>query len=205
MTSVAFYFDPACPWTWATSRWLVDVAPRRDLDVRWLTFSLRHGNRDREIPEQYRAPMDAQFRGLRVIEAARDRHGDEVVGRLYTALGARIHHDGDVMLEDLAGAVAEAGVDESALSAAEDPSWDAVIEASTDKATGLVGEDVGIPIIVIDGAPATFSGPIVSPAPTGDDALALWDAFASLSRLDGVYEIKRSRTGGPQLPARPAV
>ena len=30
-----YYFDPACPFTWRTSRWLVAVAPERDVTVRW--------------------------------------------------------------------------------------------------------------------------------------------------------------------------
>lgn len=32
--AVEFWFDPGCPFTWRTSRWLLDVATRRGLDVR---------------------------------------------------------------------------------------------------------------------------------------------------------------------------
>jgi protein-disulfide isomerase-like protein with CxxC motif len=200
--NVDFYFDPACPWTWITSRWIVEVAPERDLDITWKTFSLRHRNRESLSPN-FEPMLNQQWRGLRVIEAARAAYGNESVGRLYTAIGARIHHDGDTYLEGLAEAVAEADVDDSVLTHADDASWDHGIELSTDEGHAIVGDDVGIPIIVIDGSRSTFFGPVVSPAPAGDDALKLWDAFQALSELDGVYEIKRSRSTGPQFGPRP--
>jgi mycothiol-dependent nitroreductase-like protein len=207
MTPVEFYFDVSCPWTWMTSRWITDVAPQRDLDVTWRTYSLKIRNEGREIPPQFAEPMAAQFRALRVIEAARAAHGDDVVGPLYTQIGARIHHDGDRMLDGLADAVGAAGVDLAVMDAADDETWDAVVRASTDTAVQLVGEDVGIPIVRLAGTP-TFSGPIVSPAPRGDAAAKLWDAFVALEQFDGVYEIKRSRMSGgqrikPQFGPRP--
>ena len=33
--SATFFFDPLCPWTWVTARWLVDVADRRGFPVAW--------------------------------------------------------------------------------------------------------------------------------------------------------------------------
>lgn len=205
MTAIDFYFDPGCPWTWITSRWVTEVAPKRELDVRWLIFSLKYKNRDADIPEQFREPMERQYRALRVIEAAREHHGDEVVGRLYTAIGARVHHDGDGLLDGLADAVAEAGVDASVLDAAEDTRWDEIIERSTEAGQALVGDDVGVPIIVVPGARSTYFGPMMSPAPTGEDALIVWDALVAMSRVDGVYELKRTRQVGPQFGARPTV
>jgi hypothetical protein len=208
MTSVDFYFDVACPWTWMTSRWMVDVAPQRDLDVTWRTYSLKIRNEGGDTPPQYAATMAAQFRGLRVIEAARAAYGDDVVGPLYTQIGARIHHDGDRLLEGLDAAVKAAGVDLAVIDAADDERWDAVVRASTDAAVALAGEDVGVPVIYLAGTP-TFSGPIMSPAPHGEDAAKLWDAFVTLKQFDGVYEIKRSRRRDghgikPQLGPRPA-
>ena len=37
---VDFYFDPACPWCWVTSRWLTDVSTQRDITINWQPFSL---------------------------------------------------------------------------------------------------------------------------------------------------------------------
>ena len=42
---VQFWFDPACPFCWVTSRWLVRVAAHRDLDVEWLPISPAHEER----------------------------------------------------------------------------------------------------------------------------------------------------------------
>jgi hypothetical protein len=58
-----------------------------------------------------------------------------------------------------------------------------------------VGDDVGVPVIRYNGN--AFFGPVVTPAPTGDDALRLWDGFALVLTVPGVYEIKRTRTSGP--------
>jgi len=33
VTPVDFFFDPGCPWTWVTSRWLVEAATERDLTI----------------------------------------------------------------------------------------------------------------------------------------------------------------------------
>ena len=67
----------------------------------------------------------------------------------------------------------------------------------------IVGKKVGIPIVVIDGAVSTYFGPVLSPAPTGDDALKLWDAYVVLGSVSGVYEIKRAREVEPLFGPRP--
>lgn len=203
--TVDFYFDPGCPWTWMTSRWAVEAAEARGVEIQWRTYSLKVKNADNpNLPEMYRERQEAQFGALRVIEAARAAHGNEAVGRLYTQLGAIIHHDGDVAVGGLAGAIAAAGLGPELLAAADDDRWDDGIVASTAQARSLVGEDVGVPILVFEGSTNTYFGPVVSPAPTGQDALDLWDALVALSRIPGVYEIKRSRSGGPQLGPRPS-
>ena len=42
-------------------------------------------------------------------------------------------------------------------------------------------------------------GPIVNPAPKGDDADRLLEALLVLLDVPGVYEVKRSRTGPPDF------
>jgi 2-hydroxychromene-2-carboxylate isomerase len=198
MTDVDFWFDPACPWTWITSRWMVGVADKRHLNVNWRTFSLLHHNGD-NIPEQFKAPLVAQWRALRVIEAARAGYGNDAVGALYTAFGERIHLHEDPLLDGLVEAVEVAGVDPTVLAHAEDDSWDHGIRESTEAGSTLVGKDVGIPIIRPAGAKSVMFGPVMSPAPKGDDALKVWDAYVLLTEVDGVYEVKRTREIGPEF------
>jgi protein-disulfide isomerase-like protein with CxxC motif len=199
VTPVQFHFDPGCPWTWITSRWLVEVAPQRELRVAWQPFSLRYHNKANPDYDWVRDELDAQHPAMRVIMSVRQHRGNEAVGRLYTALGTRIHHDGDEFLRGpgLADAIAAAGLPAEVLDAAVDESWDPLIEESTDQAVSIVGDQAGIPIIAIDGAATIYFGPVLSPAPTGQAALELWDAFATLCRTPGIYEIKRTRNVKP--------
>jgi hypothetical protein len=201
--AVQFYFDPVCPWTWITSRWLVEVAEHRDLQITWNQFSLRYHNKTNPAYDWLREEMEDQHPGVRVLAATNQLHGNAAVGRLYTTLGTIIHHDGDERLTRLAEGIAAAGLPVDLIDAGSDTSWDAVIIESTDRAVDLVGKDAGIPIVVIDGANHTYFGPVLSPAPTGAKALELWDAFVVLGSIDGIYEIKRTRDVRPLMPSRP--
>jgi hypothetical protein len=206
MTSaLEFFFDPACPWTWITSRWVVEVSEQRNLPITWQLFSLRYHNKDNPGYDWIRERLDDQLGGLRVLAAAHKHHGNDAVGRLYTALGTLIHYDDDEHLTRLADAIAAAGLPAELIDERDDDTWDAFIEESTERGRAIVGKDSGIPIVVIDDAKHTFFGPVLSPAPTGDDALKLWDAYVALCSIDGVYEIKRGREVGPQLGPRPQI
>jgi hypothetical protein len=42
-----------------------------------------------------------------------------------------------------------------------------------------------------------FFGPVISPAPKGEEAGKLWDGVVNVASYPGFFEIKRSRTVGP--------
>ena len=176
-----------------TSRWVVDVAPQRDVAVRWRAFSLAMADD---------GPLDGPGHGaLRVVEAVWAEHGDEPIGRLYTELGRRFHLEDDQSLDAVAAAVEAAGLDRRFADAAGEARWDAEIRGSMDDAIEHVGTDVGLPILVFrDGERvAGTSGPVMSPSAKGDEGLRIWDSVVGLVFSPSFFELKRSRTVGPQL------
>ena len=201
---IDFFFDPGCPWTWISSRWLLDVASRRtDLDLRWRTFSLRMAALDEEDDGD---PGDtASHRALRVVEAVWAEHGWDPIGPLYTALGTLVHHNGDPELTRLPAALEHVGLDPEFSADADALRWDAEIRGSMADATAIVGDEVGLPVITIedgDARPGLF-GPVLSPAPVGAEADALFDAFLTAARSPGFFELKRTRDRSPSLGPRP--
>jgi hypothetical protein len=75
--------------------------------------------------------------------------------------------------------------------------YDEALRASHASGIQLVGQDVGTPIIAIEGK--AFFGPVVSAIPRGEAALTLWDGLQLLAQTDGFYELKRSRDTRPRF------
>ena len=202
--TIEFFFDPSCPWTWMTSRWLVDAAAQTDREITWRNLSLGVINAGREIPEKYRAPMKAAHRAHRIIAAMRADDRNDEIGDYYTEWGRRFHHDRAEPTEELAVTVAAASGADQWMAAADDERWDADIEASTKEGQDLAGgSDVGSPIVVVGEPRTRLFGPIVSPPPSGDDAVALLEHVLAVAALPAFYELKRGRQGGPQFGPRP--
>ena len=193
-----FWFDPICPWAWMTSRWMTEVERVRDVDVRWHVMSLSVLNEGREdLPERYRDLMDRGWGPVRVVTAARAAHGEEVVKPLYDAIGTRFHPGGrgDDHAGVLAEALAEVGLPAELADAATSDEHDADLRASHQRAIDLVGDEVGTPVVAVNGT--AFFGPVMTPAPKGEDAGRLWDGFVLVTSVPGFYELKRTRTQGP--------
>jgi 2-hydroxychromene-2-carboxylate isomerase len=190
------WFDPACPWAWITSRWLLEVEKVRPVEVRWHVMSLAVLNEDKDIPDDYRESLKSAWGAVRVCVAAERRFGPEVLGDLYTALGTRFHNGKQERDDEtVRAALADAGLPEDLLGAAASTDYDEALRASHAEAMKLVGEDVGTPVIQVEGV--SFFGPVVTPVPRGEDAGRLWDGVRLVAGTDGFFELKRTRTRRP--------
>ncbi|MEZ0095696.1 DsbA family protein [Streptacidiphilus sp. EB129] len=199
-----FWFDPLCPWAWMTSRWMLEVEKQRPVTVSWHVMSLAVLNSGREdLPEKYRDFLAEAWGPVRVCIAAAQKHGDEVLGALYTALGTRFHNQGlPRTRETIEAALAEAGLPVELADAAESTEFDTDLKISHHEGISLVGEDVGTPVIAVPGPTGeriAFFGPVVTPAPRGEAAARLWDGTLLVASTPGFYEIKRTRTAGPNF------
>jgi hypothetical protein len=194
MTNADFWFDPLCPFAWISSRWMLEVEKVRDVQVTWRVMSLAYLNQDKDIPDDYRERLKDAWQPVRVLAAAEERHGNEALLPLYTALGNRIHREGRSADRGLiAEALAEAGLDADLVDAMDDASYDHAVVKSHREGMDQVGDDVGTPTISFQGS--AFFGPVLSKIPRGEDAGVLWDGCVAVSRFPYFYELKRSRTG----------
>jgi hypothetical protein len=94
-TRVDFWFDPICPWAWITSRWMLEVQKVRPVTTTWHVMSLSVLNEDKEgLSERYRESMRSAWGPVRVLTAAEQAHGPEVLLPLYNAAVRASHADG---------------------------------------------------------------------------------------------------------------
>jgi hypothetical protein len=155
--------------------------------------------------------MDRAWGPVRVIIAAAQAHGPSVIKPLYDAMGTRIHLGGekdageDNTGEDKTGedkyvtmigpALEECGLPGELARFANSQEVDAELRASHQRGMDLVGQDVGTPVICVEGV--AFFGPVVTPAPKGESAGRLWDGCLLVAGTPGFFEIKRTRTQDP--------
>jgi protein-disulfide isomerase-like protein with CxxC motif len=194
MTQADFWFDPLCPFAWISSRWILEVEEVRDIDVTWHVMSLAYLNQDKDIPDEYREMLEPAWGPVRVLVAAEQEHGSDVLLPLYTAMGTRIHNGGRTITRELiAEAVAEVGLEPALVDAMDDVSLDHAVAKSHHEGMDQVGDDVGTPTISFEGS--AFFGPVLSKIPRGEEAGALWDGCVAVAKFPYFYELKRSRTG----------
>ena len=195
-STAEFWFDPLCPWAWMASRWMEEVERVRPVDVTWSVMSLAVLNEGRDLPDEYRDLMDRGWGPVRVIVAAAQEYGDKVVKPLYDAMGTRIHVQGEKDFDAvIAAALDEVGIDGALSRFAGSDAVDDLLRASHERGISLVGDEVGTPVVAVNGV--AFFGPVVSPAPKGEDAGRLWDGCVLVAGTPGFFELKRSRDVGP--------
>ncbi|HEX2700322.1 MAG TPA: hypothetical protein VHM89_08995 [Acidimicrobiales bacterium] len=208
MPDVEYFWDPACPWSWVTSRWMVNVLVEQPMEVDWRFISLRMINEgkdyEQDFPEGHKRVHQRGLELLRVAAAVRAELGGDLVLPFYTAVGTRIHVEKDptsldgpagirAVLRDLRYPVDLAG-------AADSEEYDDVIRADSEDALERCGGNIGTPVISFlppDGP--SFFGPVISRAPKGREAVELWNAVCTLGTNEFFSELKRSTRGRPEF------
>ena len=164
----------------------------RPVDVRFHQMSLAYLNEDKPTDAAGQAKRDEGRRVGRVVMAARQKFGPEILPSLYGELGRRFHNQG--LPRDRAtveAALVAAGLPVELAEAMSDATLDEAIKVSHHEGMDQVGMDVGTPVISVGGV--AFFGPVVTPAPVGEDAGRLWDGVVLVAGTPGFFELKRSR------------
>ena len=199
---VQFWFDPLCPWAWITSRWMLEVEKVRPVRTDWRIMSLAYLNliqhEGKGLTDEYLEGMKKAWGPIRVVAAAAQHSGQDILGPLYTAIGTRLHVEGRRQdPQVIPDALAEVGLPASLAAAADSDHLDQLIKDSHNEAFDQVGIDVGTPVIRIAGN--TIFGPVITPAPRGEAAGRLYDGVALVTATDGFFELKRSRDRKPSF------
>ncbi len=182
-----------CPWAYQTSKWIREVRAERGFSIDWRFFSLEEINREDGKKHPWEREWSYGWGMMRVAALLRRTSMDDC-DRFYEAAGRALHEDGrkphrpevaEQILSDL-------GLDPGLVNVAiHDSTTHDEVKADHDAVVSSGG--FGVPTIVFpDGA--HVYGPVVAPAPTGDDALALWDLTVAYSKVPFLYEIKTPKS-----------
>lgn len=197
-TTVRIWFDPACPFAWITSRWLLELEALGEVRTHMSVMSLAVLDEHNEVPAEYRVRLNSFWGAVRLAVAVESHRGQGALRDLYTALGSIRHVEGQPLdARALHRALDETGLPLDLADVAVDPAWDQVVRASHDEGVSLVGADVGTPILQTpEGA---IFGPILTKIPRGADASRLWANVRALVADENFFELKRTRDRTPEF------
>jgi 2-hydroxychromene-2-carboxylate isomerase len=193
--TVAFYFDPMCPYAYQSSVWIREVRRALGLEITWRFFSLEEVNLVAGKAHPWERPWSYGFGQMRVGALIRRELGNDALDRWYAAVGNAFFYDGmkTHVREVHARVIADAGFDASFVerAVADDSTLTEVRDEHRDAVTRYGAH--GVPTLVLEGDYALY-GPVVVPAPVGNDAVALWELVRAMPRFPQLYELRHPKT-----------
>jgi hypothetical protein len=196
--NIEFYFDPSCPFCWITSRWLLQISTKRDVNIKWTPFSLALKNNELKEDAELTPYTDSHVsahRVLRVMVAA-EKLGTPIID-LYTRFGISFHLGEEKLNNELISEILkEYKLPNELLSEADNTMIDNTLRKNIAGAIELAGKDIGVPTIIFtnsNGKKQGYFGPVLEKLPEIDDSLKIWDALTTLALQSSFYELKRQR------------
>ena len=193
--SIEFFFDPMCPWAYQASKWIREVVDVTGLTVTWRFFSLEEINRVEGKKHPWERDWSYGWGQMRVGSLIRRELGNNAVGRWYAGIGeafferAESTHSPDTHREH----IEQLGFDPSLVDRAiADPSTTEDVRADHEHVTQTYAA-FGVPTLVFANGRAVY-GPVIAPAPTGDEALRLWEFTKQWASFEHLYEMYTPKT-----------
>jgi hypothetical protein len=192
--AVTMWFDPVCPYSWNTARWLNTVAIARGFDIDWQLASLAILNEGRQLPPPQQARMADSHRIGRLMAAIQREKGTTGLSTAYFTFGQRYFTQppggiDDSLIHDVLTSV---GARETTPRALTDASLDELLQHSHAAGQHALGEPGGSPILSIDGH--AFFGPVLTAVPAAEQTSTLFDAVAILAATTPFAQLQRPRT-----------
>jgi hypothetical protein len=190
--SVDFYFDPICPWAYQASKWARAVREQNGLRINWRFFSLGEINRTPDAPHEWERRWAWGWSLMRVGAMLR-REDPDLLDLWCAETGRRFHEEAVPVYRypQAREAAAELGLARQFDAALEDPTTHDDVRADHSYVVDTYSA-FGVPTLVLDGQ-AIF-GPKITPAPTGADALRLWDVVTTWRQIPNLFQLRKPMT-----------
>jgi len=194
VTEIDFFFDPMCPWAYQASRWIRNVREQTDLQITWRFFSLEEINHVEGKKHPWERSWSWGWGQMRIGALIRRELGQEVLDNWYAGIGAAFFERAEPTHTPQTHKAALAAIDlDPAMvgRAIEDDSTTDDVKADHDFVTTTFGA-FGVPTIVCEGR--AVYGPVIAPAPTGAEALRLWEFTQEWFRFSNLFEMCTPKT-----------
>lgn len=191
--SVTMWFDPVCPFSWNTARWLVKAGSAIGFDVDWQLANLAILNEGRELPPPQQARMADSRRIGRLMAAVRRDTGSAGLAAAYFTFGEHYFDQSpgtvdDDLIDTVLSSAQAGGVSASAMA---DSSLDELVAASHAAGQAALGETGGSPIVSVDGH--AFFGPVLTSVPSDEQTAPLFTALVTLATTSSFTQLQRPR------------